>query len=57
MAVSSVSMRNCFLEFFLFISLIVAASRLIESQMDLPHLLFGMGFQTFIVMPQMFRFS
>ena len=43
--------------FFFFISLTVGASRLIETQMDLPRLLFGIGFQIFIVTPQMFRFS
>ena len=40
-----------------FISLTVGASRLIEAKMDLPRLLFGAGFQIFIVTPQMFRFS
>ena len=42
---------------FFFLSLTVGPSRLIEAQMDLPHLLFGIGFQIFIVTPQMFRFS
>ena len=28
-----------------------------EAQMDLPRLLFGVGFQIFIVTPQMFTFS
>ena len=42
---------------FFFISLTVGASRLIEAQIDLPYLLFGVGFQICIVMPQMFRFS
>ena len=32
---------------FLFISLTVGASRLIEAQMDLPRLLFGVGFSDF----------
>ena len=35
--------------FILFISLTVGASRLIEAQMDLPHLLFGVGFQIFFL--------
>ena len=39
---------------FLYISLTVGASRLIEVQVDLPRLLFGVGFQIFIVTPQMF---
>ena len=43
--------------FYLFISLTVDASRLIEAQMDLPRLLFDVGFQIFIVTPQMLRFS
>ena len=43
--------------FFLYISLTVVTCRLIEAQMDLPRLLFGVGFQIFIVTPQMFRFS
>ena len=37
---------------YLFLSLTVGASRL-ETQMDLPRLLFGVGFQIFIVAPQM----
>ena len=40
-----------------FISLTVGANRLIEAQVDLPRLLFGVGFQIFIMTPQMFRFS
>ena len=44
--------------FFLFINLFflltVGASRLIEAQMDLPRLLFGVGLQIFIVTSQMF---
>ena len=43
--------------YFLFIAVTVGAIRLIEAQMDLPRLLFGAGFQIFIVTPQMFRFS
>ena len=39
------------------ISLTVDASRLIDAQMDLHCLLFGEGFQIFIVTPQMFRLS
>ena len=41
----------------IYLSLTVGASRLIEAQMDLPRLLFGVGFQIFIGTPQMFRFS
>ena len=39
--------------------LTVGASRLLEAQMDLPRLLFGVGFffRVFIVTPQMFTFS
>ena len=45
--------------FFLSKSLTVGVSRLMEVQMDLPRLLFGVGFffRIFIVMPQMFTFS
>ena len=42
---------------FFSISLTVGASKPIEAQMDLPRLLFGIGSQIFIVMPQMFMFS
>ena len=45
----------CFFFVFFYISLTVGASRLIE--VYLPRLLFGVGFQIFIVTPQMFRFS
>ena len=48
--------KHC-VEFFSSISLNVGASRLFAAQMDLPRLLFGVGFQIFIVTPQMFRFS
>ena len=37
--------------FFFSISLNVGTSRHMEAQMDLPHLLFGVGFRIFIVMP------
>ena len=37
--------------FFVLFSLIVGASRLIEAQMDFPRVLFGAGFQIFIVTP------
>ena len=40
--------------FFSFLSLTVGASKLIEAQMDLPRLLFDVGFQIFIVTPQMY---
>ena len=43
--------------FFFLISRIVGVSRLMETQMDLLRLLFGVGFQIFIVTPQMFTFS
>ena len=43
--------------FFFFLSLTIGTSKLIEAQMGLPRLLFGIGFQIFIVTPQMFRFS
>ena len=43
---------------FLFISSTVGVSRLMEAQMDLPRLLFSVGFKIFfIVTPQMFTFS
>ena len=42
---------------FFFLALTVGASRLIEAQMDLPRLLFGAGFQIFIVTTHVFRFS
>ena len=37
--------------FFFSITLTVGASRLMEAQMDLPHLLFGVGFRIFIMTP------
>ena len=45
--------------FFFSISLTIGASRLMEALMDLPRLLFGVGFQIFffIVTPQIFTFS
>ena len=43
-----------FFIFFIFFISTVGASRLIEAQMDLLRLLFGNGFQIFIVTPQMF---
>ena len=43
--------------FFSSISLTIGTSRLMEAQMDLSHLLYGVGFQIFIVIPQMFTFS
>ena len=43
--------------FFSSISLTVGAKRLMEAQMDLPRLLFGIGFQIFIVTLQIFTFS
>ena len=46
-----------FFFFFFSISLTVSTSRLMETQMDLPRQLFGVGFQIFIVTPQMFMFS
>ena len=50
---------NRMLTFFFFFIINRWASRLIETQMDLPCLLFGVGFflQIFIVTPQMFRSS
>ena len=46
-----------FIFFFLYQST-VEASRLMEAQMNLPRLLFGIGFfRFFIVTPQMFTFS
>ena len=39
------------------ISLTVVASRLMEAQMDLPRVLFGVNCRIFIVTPQMFTFS
>ena len=44
-------------EIFFYLSSIVGTSRLMEAQMDLPRLLFSVGFQIFIVTPQMFTFS
>ena len=42
---------------FFFISLTVGTSRHMEAQMDMPRLLFGVGFIIFIVTPQMIKFS
>ena len=39
------------------IPLTIGASRLMEAQLDLSRLLFGIGFQIFIVTLQMFMFS
>ena len=43
--------------FFFAISLTDGASRLMEAQMNLLCLLFGVGFRIFIVTPRMFTFS
>ena len=42
---------------FFSILLTVGISRHMEAQMDLPRLLFGVGFRIFIVTPQMIKFS
>ena len=46
---------SIYLFIYFYISLTVGTSRLIEAQMDLPHLLIDAGFHIFIVTPQMFR--
>ena len=43
------SVRNERVKIFIFYQLIVGASRLMEAQMDLLRLLFGVGFQIFYI--------